>query len=85
MATQDGQSAARASLTETEGQTAGEKGKGEVTMFLSVCVSKKLTICGLHDAGVVVVAAGNASHRGHLGPLRMKRGAFRQPCHIRRC
>lgn len=62
----------------------GRKGKG-VTLSLNVLVSRKLTICGLHDVGVVVAAAGTASHRGYLGPLRMKRGALRQPCHIGGC
>lgn len=90
MATQEGQSAACASLIgrltkeKTEGQTAGEKGKTEVNLFLFVCccvcvyiyVCSKLTICSLHDSGVVVVATGNASYRNNLGLLRMKRGAL---------
>lgn len=60
-----------------------ERGRREVTAFhVCLCESRKLTICGLHDTGVVVVAPGNASHRGHLGPLRVTRGAFRQPRHI---
>lgn len=89
VATRVGQSAACASRTgrlskgRTEGQTAGETGKGRRRC---VCVwAKKLTICGLHDTGLMVVAPGNASHRGHLGPLRVARGALRQPRHIGGC
>lgn len=43
---------------------------------------EQLTICGLHDVGLVVVAAGNASHWGHLGPLHMMWGALRQARHV---
>lgn len=59
---------------QTDRQQEEKEGKGRLL--------RKLTICGLHDTGVVVVAPGNASHRGHLGPLRVTRGAFRQPRHI---
>lgn len=84
-----GQTAAWCSLTDrltkalTDGQAAGEREKGGYCVFhVCLCDSRKLTICGLHDTGVVVVAPGNASHRGHLGPLCVTRGALRQPRHI---
>lgn len=72
-----GQSAACCSLTDrltkvvTDGQTAGGEGEkgGYCVLHVCLCDSRKLTICGLHDTGVVVVAPGHASHRGHLGPL----------------
>lgn len=67
----------------TDGRAAGEREKGGYCVFhVCLCDSRKLTICGLHDTGVVVVAPGNASHRGHLGPLCVTWGAFRQPRHI---
>lgn len=66
---------------QTGGQTAGGE-KGGQGAFVCLCDSRRLTICGLHGTGVVIVAPRNASHRGHLGPLCVTRGAFRQPRHI---
>lgn len=68
MATQEGQLLS-ARVRQRERQQGSKEKEGD---HVWVCVSGGLTICSLHDAGVVVVAAGNASHRGHLGPLRMK-------------
>lgn len=69
---------------EEEGQTAGGDQEGGVgSDGVLVKPAKKLTICGLHDTRLVVVAPGDASHRGHLGPLRVARLALRQPRHIR--
>lgn len=43
---------------------------------------KKLTVAGFHDTCLVVAPPGDATYRGHLGPLRVARRALRQPRHI---